>query len=80
MCFALFDFIVNARPGPGKGREKKECMSKKTMEEMVKEVMSSHLKWTDYYGSGCFYYLAGRYPNLSINECIELIDMIKDRL
>lgn len=65
----------------GKSRRKKGCMSKEKMEEIVKQVMTeSHLRYIDYYESGCFYYLSGRYPDLSISDCVDVIDMIRDRL
>lgn len=56
-------------------------MSEDEMREIVKEVMEeSRLRYIDYYGSTCFYYLGGRYPDLSISDCVDLIDMIRDRL
>lgn len=56
-------------------------MTREKMEEIVKQVMAeSQLRYVDYYEAACFYYLAGRYPDLSISDCVDLIDMIRDRL
>lgn len=56
-------------------------MSREKMDEIVKQVMAeSQLRYADYYGVACFYYLVVRYPDLSISDCFDVINMIKDRL
>lgn len=35
------------------------------------------LKEEDYFKSAVFYYLAGRYPDLSISQCADIVDQLR---
>lgn len=55
-------------------------MSKEKMEEIVKAIMASNRKWTFYYDTTYFYYMALKYPDLSISDCVDILDTIRHRL
>lgn len=48
--------------------------------EIVKTVYDSHLKEDDYFDSAIFFYLAGRFPDLTIKQCTEVVEQIRDNL
>lgn len=37
----------------------------------------SNLKEDDYFDTTIFYYLAGRFPDLTIKECMEVVDLLR---
>lgn len=45
--------------------------------EIVKIVSESHLKRDDYFDAAIFYYMSGRFPDLTISECVEVVDRVR---
>ena len=46
--------------------------------EIVKIIVSeTHLKEDDYFDASVFYYLSGRFPDLTINQCINIVDRLR---
>lgn len=43
-------------------------------------IFGSHLKTEDYFTSVIFYYLAGRFPDMSIDRCARIVDMIRQTI
>ncbi len=49
----------------------------KILKELLK---ATHLKEDDYYNSNVFYYLAGRFPELTIAECADIVTDARQEL
>lgn len=43
-------------------------------------IKEGSLKEDDFFGSAVFYRLAGRYPDLSILHCTDVVDQIRDEM
>lgn len=51
-----------------------------TDREIMDHIFGSHLKTEDYFTSVIFYYLAGRFPDMSIDRCARIVDMIRQTI
>lgn len=49
-------------------------------DEIIEIIKKSHLKTGDYFETAIFYYMAGRFPDLTIYECTEIIEEIRRRI
>lgn len=49
-------------------------------DEIIEIIKKSHLKTEDYFETTIFYYMAGRFPNLTICECTEIIEEIRNKI
>lgn len=47
------------------------------MNEILRDLFESHLKEEDFFSTSVFYYLAGRFPDLTINECVDIVDQAR---
>jgi len=50
------------------------------VDEIVKIVCEeSGVREEDYFSSPIFYYLAGRFPNLTISQCVEIVNRVQNK-
>lgn len=55
-------------------------MEKAELNEIVKIVCEeSGVREDDYFSSPIFYYLAGRFPNLTISQCVEIVNRVQNK-
>lgn len=40
----------------------------------------SHLNESDYFNSNVFFYLAGRYPDLTIEQAVHVVELAREKL
>ncbi len=45
--------------------------------KIVKDIFESHLKKNNYFDASIFYYLAGRFPDLTIKECVDIAEQVQ---
>lgn len=63
------------------GKEKVQSMTKMEILNYLRTcIKEGSLKEDDFFGSAVFYRLAGRYPDLSILHCIDVVDQIRDEM
>ncbi len=48
--------------------------------EIAKEILESHLKEDDYFDTTIFYYLSGRFPDLTIKQCTDIVDYLRKKI
>lgn len=51
-----------------------------TKAEILKDVSTSHLKERVFFDTSVFYYLSGRYPDLSICRCVEIVEHLRNEI
>lgn len=56
-------------------------MTKETMktEEIIKIIEESFLTEDDYFNTKIFYFMAGRFPDLAISHCMDIIEQIREK-
>lgn len=54
-------------------------MTTKKKHEIIEALESSDLKEEDYFDSSVFYYLSGRFPDLTISQCTDIVDIIRQK-
>lgn len=47
--------------------------------EVIKTLTESGLREEDYFDSPVFYYLAGAFPDLSIGQCVKIVDIMRQK-
>ncbi len=43
-----------------------------------KIIFESHLKENDYFDTNVFYYMAGRFPDLTISQCADIVNRLRE--
>lgn len=49
------------------------------LNDVINLLEKSHLEKVDYFNSPVFYYLAGAFPDLTIAQCAEVVDIMRQR-
>lgn len=47
--------------------------------DIIETLLKSNLKEDDFYNSSVFYYLAGRFPDLTISQCVDIVDTVREK-
>lgn len=69
----MLNVEVPTRRGEAPGERRKYMK----MAEILRDLFESHLKEEDFFSTSVFYYLAGRFPDLTINECVDIVDQAR---
>lgn len=55
-------------------------MTKEKKIEILRAFAETHWREDDFFDSVVFYYLSGRFPDLPISQCVEIVDEVRAKI